>query len=538
MFKKTLLNAVVLSTLLSVPSVYAANVPTGVHLAKNQSIVIDNKAEPETLDPQLIEGMPAMHIAVQLFEGLVNLDANGKVTPGVATSWENKGNKEFIFHLRHDAKWSNGKSVTAQDFVYAWRRLVTPKLASPYAYYLQLTGIDNVDAIVNGKKAPDTLGVKAIDRYTLKVTLAKQVPYFVKMMACTAVFPVYPPAVEKWGDQWTQPKHMVSNGAYKLSKWVVNSQIVMTRDPDYWNNSKTVISKVTMLPIADSVAAMNRYFAGEIDISKFPVEQYKHLKKDDPNQLRITGALGSYYYSFNMKKAPFNDIRVRKALSYAIDRNIITKDILAQGQLPAYTLTPASVDGFTPPTPAYATWSQAKRLKVARQLMSEAGYGQQGKHLNVTILYNTNNINKKLALAIGQMWKQLGVNVHLENQEWKSYLQTLQQQKFDVARTDWYGDYNEPSTFLSLLTTNNVQNNPKYANPKYDALINTAMHTASVKKRAEDYRQAELLLAKDMPIAPIYQFVNARLVRPTVGGYPMHNAMDQYYVKNMYMKAK
>lgn len=537
-YKRTALNSLVLCTFLGATSGYAANVPPGVKLAKNQSIVIDNKAEPGTLDPNLIEGIPAAHIDDQLFEGLVIFNSHGKMIPGVAKSWENKDNKVYIFHLRHDAKWSNGKPVTAQDFVYSWRRLANPKTASPYAYYLQLTNMKNVDAIVNGKMPPDKLGVQALDAHTLKVTLAKPVPYLVKMMANSSVLPVYPPAIKKWGDQWTQPGHMVSNGAYKLTKWIVNGQIDMVRNPDYWNNAKTVINHVKMLPLSNAQAAMNRFFAGEIDIAHFPTVQYRHLKHDDPQDLKVTGILGSYYYSFNLNKPPLNDVRVRRALSYAIDRNIITQNILGQGQLPAYNLTPAAVAGYTPPTPAYAKWTQAQRDKKAIALMKEAGYGKTGKQLKLTILYNTRENNKKIALAIGEMWQKLGVKVNLVNQEWKTYLQTLQQRQFQVARTDWYGDYNEPSTFLSLMTTGNVQNNPQFSNQKYDELIHTAMNISNQAKRYTDYRKAELILAKDMPIAPIYQFVNARLVKPTVGGYPMHNAMNDYYVKNMYMKAK
>lgn len=535
---KKILGTLVASALLSATTAYAANVPAGTKLAKNQEMVINNGSEPGSLDPQLIQGTIGTHIAQQLFEGLVNQDSNGKTIPGVAKSWDNKDNKIFTFHLRDDAKWSNGKPVTAQDFVFAWRRLVDPKTASPYSYYLQLTGMTNVDAIVDGKMKPEKLGVKALNAHTLQVTLSHAVPYFVKMLANSSVFPVYPPVVKKWGDKWTQPQHIVSNGAYKLTKWVVNSRIVMVRNPDYWNNKKTVINKVTFLPVSNQVAAMNRFMAGEIDMTyEVPNEQFKHLKKDYPQDLKVTGFLCNYYYDFNNKKPPFNDARIRKALSYAIDRNIITKYVTGKGEKPLYTFTPGSTAGFTAPKVAYGEMTQAQRLAKAKQLMAEAGYGKGGKPLNVSILYNTSANHKKIALAVGQMWKQLGVHVTLENQEWKTFLNTRQNHQFTVARDSWCGDYNEASTFMTLMMTGNVQNNADYSDKAYDAIMNKALNTANDKKRNALYADAEKILAKDMPVAPVYQYVNARLVKPFVGGYPMHNALDYYYVKNFYIKA-
>lgn len=536
---KKILSTLVVSAMLSATTAYAANVPAGTKLAKKQVITINNGSEPGSLDPQMIQGVPGSHVAQQLFEGLVSQDANGKTVPGVAVKWDNKDNKIFTFHLRKDAKWSNGKPVTAGDFVFAWRRLVDPNTASPYAYYLQLTGMTNVDAIVNGKKDPKTLGVKALDDRTLQVTLAKSVPYFVKMLANASVFPVYPPAVKKWGDKWTQPAHMVSNGAYKLSSWVVNGHITMVRNTQYWDNKDTVINKLTILPIADQVAAMNSFLAGDIDMTyEVPNEQFKHLKKQNPQDLKVTGYVCNYYYDFNNTKPPFNDVRLRKALSYAIDRNIITKYVTGKGEKPLYTFTPDSVEGFNAPKLAYASMTQQQRLAKAKALMKEAGYGPNGKKLKVSILYNTSGNHKKIALAVSQMWKALGVTVTLENQEWKTFLQTRQDHKFTVSRDAWCGDYNEASTFATLLMTGNTQNNAGYSNAKYDAILKKALNTSDDAARNQLYSDAEQIVAKDAPVAPIYSYVNARLVKPYVGGYPMHNALDYYYVKNFYLKAK
>lgn len=537
-FNKKILGTLVTAAILGATTASAAEVPAGTQLAKTQQMVINNGSEPGSLDPQMIQGVPGQHIAQQLFEGLVNQDANGKTIPGVASSWENKDNKVFTFHLRDDAKWSNGEPVTAKDFVFAWQRLVAPETASPYAYYLQLTSIENVDDIVNGKKSPETLGVKAVNSHTLQVTLAKPIPYFVKMMANAAVFPTYAPAIKKWGDKWTQPDHIVTNGAYTLKKWVVNGRIVMERNSNYWNDAKTVINQVTFLPISDQVSAMNRFEAGEVDMTyEVPNEQFKHLKQSSPESLKVTGFLCNYYYDFNVNKPPFNDVRVRKALSYAIDRDIITKYVTGKGEQPLYNFTPSATEGYTAPKLSYASLAQSDRLAKAKALMKEAGFGPDGKKLDVTILYNTSANHKKIALAVGQMWKAIGVNVMLENQEWKTFLQTRQSHNYMVSRDAWCGDYNEASTFMTLLMTGNAQNNSGYSNPKYDALLTKALNTTDDAARNQLYADAEKYIAEDVPVAPVYSYVNARLVKPYVGGYPMHNALDYYYVKDFYLKS-
>ncbi|MCL9782272.1 ABC transporter substrate-binding protein [Vibrio sp. S4M6] len=541
MYKKKLSTALIVGAGLALTAAsttsYAANVPAGTKLAKVQDLVRGNRAEPATLDPDLIEGIPGANVAYDLFEGLVTQDANGNTIPGVAKSWQTKDNKTYIFHLRKDAKWSSGAPVTAQDFVFSFERAVNPDTASPYAWYLEESNIKNASAIIAGKKKPDTLGVKALNDHTLQITLESPIPYFVKMLVNSVMSPVYPPAIKKWGDKWTQPGHMVSNGAYELEKRVVGGRIVLKRNPYYWDNKHTVINQVTYLPDTDQTSSMNRYLAGEEQMTyAMPIDQYRRLKKEYPNAVKTTGELATYYYSFNMTKKPFNNVDVRKAISYAIDRNIIADAILGQGQLPAYTLTPDIVAGFTPITPTWETWTQKERVAKAKKLLKEAGYDREHP-LSFDLLYNTDANNKKIATAVQAMLKQeLGVNVTLVNQEWKTYLQTLHQGDFEVARESWSGDYNEPSTFLNLMTTSNAENDPKYHNKEYDALIRKAMTLTNDKERNELYHKAERMLARDMPVAPIYQFVTSRLVSPTIGGYPMHNAQDIVYTKNLYIK--
>ncbi|WP_108650049.1 ABC transporter substrate-binding protein [Dongshaea marina] len=516
---------------------FAADVPAGVKLAKVQEMVRNNGSEPQTLDPQKLQGNPGSNVALDLFEGLVTPGPQGQILPGVAKSWETKDNKTFIFHLRKDARWSNGETVTADDFVFAWRRLVNPATGANYAYYLGLAGVKNADAISDGKKKPDTLGVSAPDPHTLRVVLEKPVPYFVNMLTYPALSPTPAKVIKKWGDKWTRPEHIVSNGAYKLKGWVVNGHIDLVRNPDYWNNKKTVINKVRFLPIADPNAALNRYMAGELDMTyTVPLEQFHKLKKEYPNQLKVVGQIATYYYAFNTKKKPFDDARVRKALSYAIDRNAITKYILGQGQLPAYTFTPDMTEGFTPPKLKWADWTQAERNKKAQQLLKEAGYDKQHP-LTLTILYNTSDNHKKIAIAIASMWKQtLGVNAKLENQEWKTFLQTRQQGGYEVAREGWIADYNEPSAMLSQLQCGIGTNDTGFCDSNYDKVMHEAAASTNAQQRSKFYDMAEQIIAKEMPIAPVYQYVVPRMVKPYVGGYP-HNPMDNILDKDLYIKA-
>lgn len=508
-----------------------------VKLADKQELVKGNGAEPATLDPAKTEGVPESNIERDLFEGLVTTGAQGEIRPGVAESWENVDNKVFTFHLRKNAKWSNGDPVTANDFVYAFRRVVDPKTASPYSWYLETPGVVNAAAVIQGKAKPEDLGVKAIDDYTFQVTLEHPLSYFVNMMAHTTVMPEPQKTIEKYGDKWTQPGNMVSNGAYKLKDWVVNERIVLERNDQYWDNSNTSINKVTYLPLESHNADMNRFLAGEIDITyESPVEQFKRLKTEHPDDVRVTGYVGTYYYEFNCKRKPFDDVRVRKALSYAIDRDVIAEAVMGQGQKPAYGLVPVFVDGFVPTTPEYAKWTQAKRNEEAKKLLKEAGF-DYAHPLKFELLYNTSENHKKLAVAVAAMWKKtLPVDLTLVNQEWKTYLETKKAGNFDVARAGWVADYNEASAMLDLKQTTHGNNDGKYSNPKYDELMAKSRQVANAEERNKIYAQAEAILAEDQPLANIYQYVMPRLVKTHVGGYP-NNPLDNLYTKDMFIIA-
>lgn len=543
MYKNKITQALLLGAGLAVATTsltaFAANVPAGTKLAPVQEIVRGNGTEVATIDPHKSQGVPESHVIRDLLEGLVNQDADGKVIPGVADRWETSDNKTFTFHIREGAKWSNGEPVTAQDFVYSWQRAVDPATASPYSWYMEMTQMKNAADIVAGKKDKSELGVYAKDANTLVVELDSAVPYFVMMTGHTTMKPVNQATVEKFGDQWTKPENFVGNGAYVVENWVVNERLVLKRNEQYWDNEHTVINKVTFLPIENQVAEMNRFLAGEIDISyEVPVEHFRRLKKEHPELVSVVGNLGSYYYLFNTKKKPFDDVRVRKAISYAIDRNIVSDAIMGQGQKPAYFLTPESVSGFKPVMPAYGKMTQKERNEEVARLLAEAGYGKNNP-LKFTLLYNTSENHKKVAVAIGSMWKKtLGIDVTLENQEWKTYLSTKDQGDFEMARAGWIGDYNEASSFLTLMTSNNTTGGQHWGNKEYDAIIDKALTSTSEDERQKLYADAEALMAEEMPIAPIYQYVKTRLLSPKVGGFPVNNAEEKIYSKDLYIKAE
>ncbi|CAE1146593.1 ABC transporter substrate-binding protein [Serratia sp. Tan611] len=515
----------------------AAQVPAGIQLAPQQTIVVNNGSEVASLDPHKVEGNPESNIILNLLEGLVSSDANGHVVPAVAERWENEQFKVWTFHLRNTARWSDGSPVTAEDFVYSWRRLADPNVASPYASYLQYAKIANADAILSGKKPPQDLGVKALDAHTLQVTLSEPVPYLLSMLTHTSMKPVKQSVVEKFGDKWTLPQHYVGNGAYRLKQWVVNERIVLERSNTYWNNAASVIEQATFLPIASEVSDVNRYRSGEIDISNsaIPPTLFGKMKREIPEQLHVNPYLCTFYYEINNKKAPFTDPRVREAVKLTLDRDIIANKIMGQGQIPAYGFTPTFTEGGNFTVPEWATWTQAQRNQRARQLLSEAGYGADNP-LKFSLLYNTSDQNKQQAIAAASMWKKnLGADVTLRNQEWKTSLESRHQGEFDVARATWCGDYNEPSAFLNLALSNSSNNTLFYKNAHFDTLMAASLQAPDAAARTAVYQQAETQLDKDSALVPVYYRVSARLIKPTVGGFTGKDPLDYIDVKNLYM---
>ena len=531
----THLLALIISTVLLSPAAAANRLHpvTGEPLAEEQVFTYRMGAEPPSIDPQVIEDVEGANIARDLFEGLLTQKADGTLAPGVAERYETNEQKNiYTFYLRSDARWSNGDPVTAHDFVYAWRRAVDPELGSPYAGFLELTTLKNVSAVIKGEKAPTELGVKALDDHTFQVELDDSLAYFPTMVVHATTMPTHRKVIEKWGKDWTKPGNMVGNGAYVLQQHVLNERLVRVRNPLYWNDKNTIIDKVVGLIISDENQAYNRYQAGELDKTEVPTGQFKRLKKQRPDEAFSNPRLCSYYYAFNTERPPFDDHRVRQALSYAIDRDIITRSILGAGQIPAYTFTPGSTADFSVPDVELARLSREQRIDRAKRLMTEAGFGPSNP-LKTSIMYNTSEGHKKIAIAISQMWKQrLGVQVTLHNQEWKTFLSTRGAGDYQIARASWCGDYNEASTFLDLMRSGSDQNDMNYKNDEVDRLIAEARRQANP---AANYSQIEQIVAEDAPIIPIYHYTGVMLLKPHVKGWPHKNVEANWYSREMYI---
>ncbi|EPY1565093.1 ABC transporter substrate-binding protein [Raoultella planticola] len=525
-----------LGLLCTTATIFAAQVPPGTVLAEKQELVRNNGSEPASLDPHKVESDVEFNIISDLFEGLVSVSPAGEIEPRLAEKWENKDNTVWTFHLRPGVTWSDGTAITAQDIVWSWQRLVSPLTASPYSSYPGNMHIANAQEIAEGKKAPETLGVKAVDDVTLEVTLTQPNAALLAMLAHPSLVPIDKVLVNRFGEQWTKPEHIVTSGPYKLSAWVVNERIVAERNPRYWDNEHTVINKVTWLPIHSEAADVNRYKAGEIDIVyTVPINQFAQLKKTMGDQLNVSPQLATYYYEFNTTRPPFNDPRVRLALNMALDKDIIAEKVLGQGQRPAWLISQPDIGGVKLQNPDYASWPRDKRIAEAKKLLSEAGYSDSHP-LVFNLLYNTSESHQRVAIAASSMWKKnLGVEAKLQNQEWKTMLDTMHTHNFDAVRYAWIADYDDAATFLNNFRTGDSENTSQYSNPAYDEALKNAAKASDGVARGKYYQQAEDLLAKDVPAVPVYHYVRTHLVKPWVGGFTP-DKLGYYFTKDMYIK--
>ncbi|MBI6549017.1 ABC transporter substrate-binding protein [Xenorhabdus lircayensis] len=495
---------------------HAAVVPPGTKLAAKQEIVRQSLSEPASLDVHKVSSDTEFDIIHDFFDGLVYTNRQGGIEPRLAERWETEDNKIWVLHLRKGLKWSDGTPITANDVVFSWRRLIDPNIVSPYGSYLENAAIINANDVLTGKKKEEELGVKALDDMTLEVRLERPMGDFLQILTHPVMVPLNEKVVKKYGDKWTRPENFVGSGPFKLSEWLVNEKIVGVRNSSYWDDKNTVINKVHYPVITSEKSALNRYLAGEVDFtSTIPLESFESLKKTMNDQVYSSPQIGVYFYEFNNKKPPFDNIKVRQALNLAVDRDVIANKILGQGQKPAYTIVPPNVGGFDFTEPDYASWTQAQRIEKAKVLLSEVGFGQ-GNPLKFNLLYNTHESHKKLAIAVSSMWKKnLGVDVTLQNQEWKVMLDNMHQGKFEVIRRAWIADYNSPMTFLNMFMSEQVKNTSLYESRDYDVLIKKAEETND-----KSYLQQGLdVITKDSPVIPIYYYINSKMVKPYVGGF-------------------
>ncbi|MHC4197949.1 MAG: peptide ABC transporter substrate-binding protein [Planctomycetota bacterium] len=469
--------------------------------------------EPETLDPPLITGFLEGRIVAALFEGLTQYQPKTlSPTPGVAREWElSEDGLTYTFHLRQ-ARWSNGEPLTAHDFVYSWKRALNPMTAADYAY--QLYYIRNGRAFNEGTLTDfSKVGVHAIDDHTLEVRLESPTAFFLDLTSFPTLMPVNQKCIETYGDDWTLPGNMVCNGPFHPVVWKINNKIRMEKNPMYWDASRVRLNSVDALAIESLNTGFNVYETGGAEyLYGVPLPLVEVLRERPDFHTHVF--LATSFLRFNVAAPPFDDVRVRKAFDMAIDKERIVKYVTKGGQVPATTLVPPGMPGYS--SPEGLPYDPEK----ARALLAEAGYPAGRDFPYTEYLFNTSEANKDVAEVIQQMWKtNLGVNVTLLNQEWKVFLSTMKNLDYQICRGNWIGDYIDPNTFLDMFVTNGGNNRTGWSNARYDRLIAAASKEMDVKKRMELFRKAEKILVVDeLPILPVYYHVSLNMYRPDVEG--------------------
>ena len=511
----------------------AAIVPAGVVLHATQTLIRNNGSEPETLDPALAESVGANNITRDLFEGLTGVNGVGATVPGVAESWKQTAPSTWVFKLRPTARWSNGDPVTAEDFVFGIRRFLDPKTASTYASSFGPFLLNGAD-VVKGIKPPADIGVKAIDKLTLEVKTSGPVSFLPALMSNSNLGPVHKASLEKHGKDWTKPGNLVTNGAYMLKEWQVNSRVVLEKNPKYWDAANVQLTQVNYLPVEDGNADVKLYESGANEwVYQLPPGSYEKFKAQYPKEVRNAPMLGLRYYSYQTLSPVFKDVRVRKALSMVIDRDILSKRVTADGQAPAYSLMITGVEGADPTPYDWSTWPMDKRVAEAKKLLEQAGVKPGSKFV---FAYNTSDYHKKMAVFAASEWKtKLGLTIETESVEFKVLLKKRHDGDYQMARNGWVADYNDASTFLTLVSCDSAQNDTKYCDRKAQALIDEGYQTADPVKRKLLLTQASKQIMEGYPIIPLLQYSLPRLVKAYVGGYSLENAQDRFRSKDLYI---
>ncbi len=493
-----------------------------------------NGAEPESLDPHKARSIQAADVLRDIGEGLVGYSRSGELIAAAADKWEiSEDGLQYDFWLRSEGRWSNGETVTAEQFVYSFRRLVNPETAAFYAQ--ALVDIENASAIIAGDMPPNNLGVEALDEFRLRIRLKNLTPYFLSLLTHPSAFPVHPASIAEHGGAFAKAGNLLSNGAYKLDTWDLGSVIRLRRSEHYWNNAGTTIDKVHHYVTPEPHVELNRYRAGELDItSSVPPEAFAAIEEERPEELRQAPYLAVYYYGLNLTREPFQDRpKLRQALSMAIDREILTEKITGRGEEPAYSWVPPGVDNYEAIRTLSADMSTETRHAAARRLYKESGYGEE-KPLEVEIRYNTSESHQRIALAIQSMWREvLGFEATLINEEFQVLLSNMRAMEVtQVFRSSWTGDYNDAHTFLQVMLTGNPSNMTGYASEEYDSLMLRAAQQTDPGRRQLYLEEAERVLMADHPVIPLYFYVSKHLVKPRVRGWG-DNVLDYHYSQHL-----
>jgi oligopeptide transport system substrate-binding protein len=486
-----------------------------------------NGSEPKTLDMANVDETVGSTILFELYEGLTSTDADAQLTAGVAYRWDiSEDGIVYTFHLREDSRWSTGEPVVAEDFVASFRRYVTPAVASPNAQFFY--PIKNARAVLGGELPPEALGVLALDDRKLRITLEQPTPWLLQMFATRLGYPVYRPALETHGNKFAKPGTLVGNGAYELKEWVVQSHILIERNPHYWNADSVEVERVYYYPTEDLSSEFMRYRSGELHYTRdIPNQQFRWINRNLAEHLQSGPYLGVFFMPIDLSEPPFDDVRVRKALSMTVDRRIIAEKITGTSEVPADGLVPSYVSDYPETGYDWLDWPMEERIAEARRLYAEAGFSGDNP-LRFTIHYNTNQNNKRIVLALSAMWKQaLGAYISILNQEWKVYLQTRKfRGQWDMIRMGWIAGWDDPYSFLEVLISDSDFNDPGFNDPEYDRLLRDANTTTDPARRAAILAEAETRMLEQYPVIPLFYYATNRLVRPEVDRYRI-NIVDR-----------
>ena len=484
--------------------------------------------EPESLDPQKARSVQAADVLRDIREGLVSYSPSGEIVPGLATHWAvSDDNLTYTFYLRDDAGWSTGDPVVAADVVRGLRRLVDPATNALYAGFVG--DIVNASEIIAGDAEPDSLGVTAIDDYIVTITVERPIPYLLSLLTHPSTFPAHPDADDTG----------INNGAYRLVEWEPASIVRLERNEHYWNNAATAIDKVNYHILPEDLAQLNRYRSGELHTTdNVPPQGFSQLRDEFGEQLRVSNYLGTYYYGFNMTKPPFRDnLDLRRALSMAVDRDTLVEKVTGRGELPAWSWVPNGVSNYSPPTFSYSKLTQEERNNIARGLYRSAGYSKDNP-LRIEFRYNTSATERTIAVAIQSMWADvLGVETTLINEEFQVLVQHMAEKEItQVFRGSWVGDYDDATTFLNLLSSDDPSNMTGYASDEFDRLMERAAVQGDPDHRRLFLEEAEGVALADQPLIPIYFYVSKSLVSPYVKGWE-DNILNYHYSQHLRLEA-
>ncbi|HEY3731909.1 MAG TPA: peptide ABC transporter substrate-binding protein [Steroidobacteraceae bacterium] len=490
---------------------------------------------PRSMDPQLVNDVPGQRVADDLFEGLTVVDIGGRPSPGVASSWDSDANgRTWTFHLRPDARWSNGAPLTAADFVYSWRREVDPRTAANYAE--GLAPIVNALDIATGHKPPETLGVEALDSRTLRVHLNGPTPYLLDLLAQQYLYPVYAPAIQRYGDEWVRPEHMVCNGAFTLRENVIGSRITLEKNPRYWDARHVRLQRVTYYVLPSRADQAARYLADDLEwTDSFAANQRNWLKSIVGDEAVNSPYFGAYFLGMNVTLPPFKDnLPLRLALTLALDREPLVF-YMRQGMYePAYTWMPP-LPGYQQPIPDWQRMGDAERHALARKLYRQAGYSEQHPLRLALSIPSQDSDSRHFFEAITASWTSLlGAQVTLDEMEFKVLAQDRTLHKLPFFFDAWIGDYPDPYNFMQVRYTGNGNNNAQYSNPAFDRLIDAAGEEPDNLKRYQLFEQAERILDDDAPYIPLYYYATRHLVKPYLRGW-QSNIVDRNLSRYMYL---